>query len=238
MQKSEEWIKFPTTEQQVQKAKADWARRFSIPFCIGALDCTHVVIQKPSAPHGDDYVNRKQRPSLNVQATCDANEVFTSVDASWPGSVLDSRIWKNSEEAKFMATTKDTLLIADSGYGIAPWLITPFENPNTPEAVHFNKVYAKDRVIIERCFGQLKRRFPILQYKVRVQLKNVSKIIISCVVLHNVAKFLNDSCDSFQDAVAGDNDDETIQPQAPEQHSASRLRNLGQQKRAHLSALF
>ncbi|KAG5882590.1 hypothetical protein JTB14_014778 [Gonioctena quinquepunctata] len=39
---------------------------------------------------------------------------------------------------------------------------------------------------------QLKRRFPVLQYTVRIQLDRVAAVIISCAVLHNISKHLND----------------------------------------------
>ncbi len=62
----------------------------------------------------------------------------------------------------------------------------------TPIETYFNKIYAKDRVIIERCFGQLKRRFPTLHYKLRVKLDRIPGMIIACAVLHNISKYLND----------------------------------------------
>lgn len=34
--------------------------------------------------HGYDYINRKQKPFLNMQATSDASRTFTSVDVNWP----------------------------------------------------------------------------------------------------------------------------------------------------------
>lgn len=46
--------------------------------------------------------------------------------------------------------------------------------------------------IIERCFGQLKQRFSILEYKIRVGADLVAMVIASCFVLHNIAKFLKD----------------------------------------------
>nr|CAH7734830.1 unnamed protein product [Callosobruchus chinensis] len=52
-------------------------------------------IKFPSIPA--EYIDRKGYHSINVQATCKADEWVTSVDASWPGSVHDSRIWSNSE---------------------------------------------------------------------------------------------------------------------------------------------
>ena len=108
MSKAELWIKFPTTAAEIQTAQEMWqARRpFQIPFVIGAVDCTHVKITKPAAPQGDDYINRKGQATINVQATCNASEMFTSVDATWPGSVHDSRIWRNSSVAAFQAIRK------------------------------------------------------------------------------------------------------------------------------------
>nr|CAI5833687.1 unnamed protein product [Callosobruchus analis] len=55
--------------------------------------------------------------------------------------------------------------------------MTPYRNPETREEVAFNVLFTKDRDIIERCFGQLKRRFPILQYMVRVKLGRVVSAI-------------------------------------------------------------
>ena len=163
--KAELWIKFPTTAADLQTAKDAWQAKegLQFPCVIGALDCTHVKITKPAVPQGDEYINRKGQATLNVQATCSADEVFTSVDATWPGSVHDSRVWKNSSVATFMERSRsDTILLADKGYGIAPWLMTPYVPAATPQETTYNRIHTRERVIIERCFGQLKRRFPIL----------------------------------------------------------------------------
>ena len=91
-----EWIKFPTTNQEIVDAKQAWQQKYTFPTALGVIDCTHVGIMKPNL-HGDEYINRKGKATLNVQATCDAKEMFTSVDVGWPGSVHNSRIWKNSQ---------------------------------------------------------------------------------------------------------------------------------------------
>ncbi|XP_047106771.1 putative nuclease HARBI1 [Schistocerca piceifrons] len=147
---------------------------------------------KPSS-HGDEYVNRKGFPSINVQATCDNSEMFTSVDASWPGSVHDARIWRNSDVYRILRENQcNALILGDEGYGIAPWLMTPFQNPETPDERAYNRLHSKERVIIEWCFGQVKRRFPILQNKIRLAQTKIPSVIIACFVLHNVAKHLGD----------------------------------------------
>ncbi|CAH1992583.1 unnamed protein product [Acanthoscelides obtectus] len=97
---SNESIKFPTTNHELMEAKRIWQSMYKFPTAIGVIDCTHRVILKPNR-HGDEYINRKGKPTLNVQATCDAREMFTrSVDVSWPGSVHNSRIWRNSQTNK------------------------------------------------------------------------------------------------------------------------------------------
>jgi hypothetical protein len=120
LENSNEWIKFPFTNDSINEAKQQWQERYHFPAAIGALDCTHVRILKPSI-HDDEYVNRKMFASLNVQATCN-EEIFTSIDASWPGSVHDSRIWRNSEiREQFSRRYNNAVLLGDSGYGLEPW---------------------------------------------------------------------------------------------------------------------
>ncbi|XP_058817968.1 putative nuclease HARBI1 isoform X2 [Topomyia yanbarensis] len=190
--KSNYWIQFPSTEEQFRKAKNAWSRRGKIPNAIGAIDCTHVHIVRPHN-HPDEFINRKGFASFNVQATCDANDIFTSIDCSWPGSVHDSRIWKNSDIHRIMfENTAGALLLGDEGYAIAPWIMTPYRNPDTQVRMHYNKIFCRERVVIERVFGQVKRRFPFLQNAVRMATYRVPSMILACFVLHNVAKHLKD----------------------------------------------
>lgn len=92
-----DWIQFPSNGSEKQCAKERWFAEMGFPCCIGAIDCTHVRIDKPSGSFGDEYINRKGFPSLIVQATCNEKCVFTSVDVSWPGSVHDNRIFRTSQ---------------------------------------------------------------------------------------------------------------------------------------------
>ncbi|XP_055918372.1 putative nuclease HARBI1 [Eupeodes corollae] len=171
---SKNWIIFPHTVEEILEAQRLCSSKYEFPCAIGALDCTHVRIRKPLTYH-EEYINRKGYYSINVQASCNAEEKFTSVEVCWPGSVHDSRI-----------------LLGDEGYGITPWLMTPFKETNNDIKRNFNAVLTKERVIIERCFGQIKQRFPILQYKVRVKQETIPNLIASCFILHNFAKYLHE----------------------------------------------
>ncbi|XP_055635300.1 putative nuclease HARBI1 [Toxorhynchites rutilus septentrionalis] len=169
-----------------------WIKKYEFPYCIGALDCTHVLIKRPHH-FADEFVNRKGLTSFNVQATCNGREMFTSVECRWPGSVHDARIWRNSAIREILSdNNSDAVMLADEAYPIAPWLMTPFKNPSSAEQRSYNIMHTRERVIIERVFGQAKQRFPILQSKIRISTERVPQMVVACFVLHNVAKIMND----------------------------------------------
>ncbi|CAH1960795.1 unnamed protein product [Acanthoscelides obtectus] len=62
---SNEWIKFPSINPELMEAKRIWQSMYKFPTAIGVIDCTHIGILKPNR-HGDEYINRKGKPTLNV----------------------------------------------------------------------------------------------------------------------------------------------------------------------------
>ncbi|KAK9891644.1 hypothetical protein WA026_015610 [Henosepilachna vigintioctopunctata] len=47
LEQSHNWIRFPTTDEDMTEAKVSWQRHFRSPSAIGALYCTQIDIQKP-----------------------------------------------------------------------------------------------------------------------------------------------------------------------------------------------
>jgi hypothetical protein len=80
------WIKLLQTDLEIDVAKQEGKTRVAkqVQFSTSYRG-THVKIKKPKN-FGDAYINRKGYASINVQATCNAREVFTSADVSWPSS--------------------------------------------------------------------------------------------------------------------------------------------------------
>lgn len=190
--RANDWIHFPSNEEEYIEAKRIWQRHHRFPQAIGSLDCSLFPIMKPSV-RGDEYICRKNFPALNVQATCDGNEMFTSVDSTWAGSIHDARVWRNSlVKQQLYENTSGALLLVDQAYPLTPWTMAPYKDAATEAQREYNRLHMKERVMIERLFGQLKRRFPILGNTIRVATERIPKLITACIILHNVGKFLMD----------------------------------------------
>lgn len=240
------WIKFPQTQLDFVNAQELWASKYTFPSAIGAIDCSLFEITKPKE-YGDEYICRKGiflflirsvrsffrvisvyqiflagYAAINMQATVDASEKFTSIDCQWAGSVHDARIWRNSGvKAQLENNNCGALLLADEGYPLSQWMMKIYPNPHEEYQKAFNRLLKKERVIVERVFGQLKKRFPALGNRIRVATANVPKMITACCVLHNVAKYLNEPdvegpCVEEEEEVQINNEEQPEMPMANE----------------------
>ena len=194
-----EFIRFPSDEN-LHKAKQEFYAIAGFPGVCGAIDCTHIRIQSPSRYVAGAYVNRKGFYSINVQAICNASNEITNIVARWPGSTHDSRIFENSRIKESFANGEiDGILVGDSGYPCRTYLMTPVLNPTIAAERRFNTAQRRTRIVIERSFGILKRRFPCVQNTMRTKLQNSLVIIVAVAVLHNIALSWNEPLPESED---------------------------------------
>ena len=74
------YIRTPSTEDEVMRSVRNFFSNFGFPQCLGGIDCTHVDIKQPEQ-NSTDYINRKSRYSLNVQACCDYRYCFMDLQS-------------------------------------------------------------------------------------------------------------------------------------------------------------
>jgi len=71
--------------------------------------------------------------------------------------------------------------------------MTPFRGqPEEQSKKDYNKAHCRTRVFIEQAFGIMKRRFAILGKRMELKPEKASRMIIACMVLHNLAINMND----------------------------------------------
>uniref|UniRef100_A0A9J8AKJ7 Putative nuclease HARBI1 n=1 Tax=Cyprinus carpio carpio TaxID=630221 RepID=A0A9J8AKJ7_CYPCA len=180
------FITFPGHRRFIH-IKEEFYKIAAFPNVIGTVDCTHIRIQRPSGAHEGDYVNRKSFHSINVQMICDADCLITNLEAKWPGSVHDSRIFRASRIYQRLSLGEFSgVLLGDKGYACETFLMTPLTDPQTPAQQAYNHAHAKTRARIEMTFGLLKSRFQCLHH-LRVSPDRACDVTVACTVLHNIA---------------------------------------------------
>lgn len=77
-------------------------------------------------------------------------------------------------------------MLGDKGYPCLPYLLTPYQEPQTEGQHCYNIAHARTRGRIEMAFGLIKSRFQCLKH-LRVTPPRACDIVVACVVLHNIA---------------------------------------------------
>ncbi|XP_052701843.1 putative nuclease HARBI1 [Crassostrea angulata] len=208
---SPKFIKWPSTTREKMAIKKRFYGISGFPAVIGAVDGTHVRIIAPSE-HESVYVNRKGFHSINTQAICDHEGRFTNIVAKWPGSNHDSFIFRGSNvgidlEVHHRGIDVDGVLLGDSGYACGRYLVTPFLRPVNQAQQNYNAAHTRTRAVIERCFGWWKRRFMVLHGEIKCKPERVSKIIVACAVLHNIALDRKETMAEDDNGIACDEED-------------------------------
>ncbi|XP_053390776.1 putative nuclease HARBI1 [Mercenaria mercenaria] len=165
-----------------------FAQRQGFPGVIGAVDGTYIPIPGPTE-FRDSYICRKGFPAFHLQGVCDSNMRFLDVYSAYPGSVHDSRVFKNSPLNHYLQTEcpQTYHLLGDSAYSLASHLLVPFRDNGhlTEEQKKFSFVHSSTRVDIERCFGLLKGKFRKLKFLDVTKVSVIPNIIVTCCGLHN-----------------------------------------------------
>lgn len=144
---------------------ADFFKIAYMPRVIGAVDGSLIPIR---APYNNEhmYVWHNGFHAINAMAVCNAKLSYTNFVCSWQGSVHDSAVFNDSMLHAHLdkGGGQNGWLLGDRGYGIQPYLLTPFspDDVSTAPQRRYQKAHTKTRNTIERACGLWKFRFRCL----------------------------------------------------------------------------
>ena len=183
------------TEESVKEKVSKFYNAFSVPQCLGAIDGTHIEIKQPLL-NSSDYINRKSRFTLNVQALCDYRCCFMDVIVKWPGSVHDARMFANSRlnhllkngiippcRGKILDEEVPVFIIGDPAYPLMPYLMKEYAGGGTnSQEQYFGYRLCSARNVIECSFGRLKARFGCLRRAMDINIHDLPNVIYACFI--------------------------------------------------------
>ncbi|CAH2010515.1 unnamed protein product [Acanthoscelides obtectus] len=224
-------IKMPRSSNEWKKIAIEFENRWNFPHCLGAIDGKHILIQSPMNS-GSDFFNYKHTFSVVMMALVDANYMFTYVDVGCQGRISDGGVFRNTvlgrklEENRLMLPNDETLpnhtqttfpyvFVADDAFALGPHLLKPFQGvyeAGSDERV-FNYRLSRARRIVENAFGILASVFRVFRAPMLLQPDKVSKVAMTCALLHNFLRSSKDSSATYAPPGAIDTEqDGTIIP--------------------------
>ena len=194
------FIKLPSTVKEVETLCNAFEEKHGFPQVWGAIDGTHIYIRRPSE-NPIDYLNRKQRFSLNVQVIVDYQKKFLDVSIEYPGSVHDSRVFTGSavfsklKNGEIPACEREIVpgypavpacLLGDAAYPLHTFLMKEYPSGGSTviEKVTSGRI-SSSRVVVECGIGMAKGKFKCLQREMDINLEDLPAVIFSCFTLHN-----------------------------------------------------
>ncbi|XP_021311570.1 uncharacterized protein LOC110433541 [Sorghum bicolor] len=217
---------FRSVHKRIRNDKRAWPH---LKDCIGALDGTHILVSL-SPDEQVRYIGKTKVPTQNVLAICDFDMRFTYVSAGQPGAYHDTSVLYHAMEVDkqaFPHPPEGKYYVVDAGYPNRPGYLSPYKGeryhlpewhrgmePNTPTE-KFNRIHSSVRNVIERSFGLLKMKWPILYKMPHFSMLTQKKVVAACMVCHN---FIREHASGDVDFARFDRDPNFV-PTIPERYN-------------------
>ncbi|XP_028108003.1 uncharacterized protein LOC114306876 [Camellia sinensis] len=190
-------------------------RRFFPWFkdCVDVIDGTLVDAWVPVSRQ-NTFRGQKSTVSQNVLAACDFDMLFTFINSGWEGSAHDNIILVDSitrADLQFLHPPNGKYYLVDAGFTNMPGFLAPFRSQryhlqefhgcqySGPKEL-FNHRHLSLRNVIERTFGVLKKRFPILRSMPNYKSTRQGPLVIACCVVYNWIRLHADMDPFFMEA--------------------------------------
>ncbi|XP_055838409.1 putative nuclease HARBI1 [Episyrphus balteatus] len=125
---SPNFIKFPATDEEKQRAAAKFKQIAGFPGVIGCIDGCYIYVRKPAGKLRSTYINRHDLLSLTLQGICDAEKRFIDVFVGSPSKIHDARIFQLSFISHDLPDICGTEyhILGDAAYSLRELMLTPY----------------------------------------------------------------------------------------------------------------
>ncbi|GBG63163.1 hypothetical protein CBR_g36932 [Chara braunii] len=178
-----EKISWPTGVRKQVVIRAFLDKGF--PNCHGAVDCTHIYVDKPANAPSENYFDRKHRFFFIAQVVVDLNLRVLDAFVGYPGSCHDIRVIqlsslsRHAEEGLLFrgppvtlpgGVTANGYILGDNGYPPSEWVVVPYGGINQhPDEERFDTKQKVARGAVEghfpqhpaRCRNRVRREFVV-----------------------------------------------------------------------------
>lgn len=165
--------------------------------CLGALDGilidAHVTGWKSEA-----WRDHKGQLTQNALAVVDFDMEFLYVLAGWEGSAVDIRVLQDAMDTKGFSIPRGKYYLCDgdyinSGVTLCPYPDVPYHLKQQKQTAQipanakelFNLRHASLRNVVDRTFGALKNRFPILTHAPKYSTATQVQLVYALIGLNN-----------------------------------------------------
>jgi hypothetical protein len=195
---------------------------------IGSIDGTHFILQNAPTKDKEVYFTRKKRYALHCQGIVDHRGIFLDYDVGWPGSVHDAKVYRHSHfySNRSSLIKGNDFLIGDSAYPLSPFLIKPYNKPNSEQKI-FNQIFSSHRIVVEHSFGRLKNRFTGIKEIAVKKISTAVNLIDCAIILHNYLELLGDIWNDEDDDNFNDDDNDDYS----NDYNEEELKRAGESKR-------
>uniref|UniRef100_A0A182NJ33 BTB domain-containing protein n=1 Tax=Anopheles dirus TaxID=7168 RepID=A0A182NJ33_9DIPT len=204
-----EYMHLPQSMQEWEDTAEQFALRWQFPHCLGAIEGSHVLIEKPPNS-GSMYYNYKGTHSIVLLAVVDANYQFLTVSAGMNGRLSDGGVLRSS--AFGTALLEETLnlphpsplagsdrvvpyaFVGNEACGMHKHVLKPYHRSelNTAGRVEYNARLGRAGAVVKVALARLCEKFKIFQQPIRHAPEKASLIVIAACYLHNFLRRASD----------------------------------------------
>lgn len=162
---------------------------------VNALGLLMALMLKQPRENAVDYINRKNRYSLNEQVICDYKYFFIDVVIKLPGSVHDSRLFP----LMYKTIVPDTVpvpvcLLGNPAYPWLPYVMKEVPGGSTVKVQFYGYHLSCAWMVIECSCGRLKRRFGALKREMEINIVELPQVNVLVSSYMTLQLYVFDPC--------------------------------------------